>query len=239
MINKFLRYFLTRTGKFNIFVSNDVSYKEKIANLKFENNLLARLSCDSGIDLALVEVFHKENDAKEIWKFNYHDFIEYLQRSYEKLKQVYAGENVSVFPKATGDAASINEQGQYQLDDILKHPEVKLIRSDHGGAKLYAPDGRGAYFKSNGTFRGFLEYDCKDRKFKILISSDLDYEEMVINLDFGNDLVAILSCDNGIDNPQIELFDRKNDEKAIWKLNYQNFLAYLQNSYDSLKVAKS
>lgn len=73
-------------------------------------------------------------------------------------------------------------------------------------------------------------------KFNILQSSDLDYEEMVINLEFENKLFAILSCDNGIEHAQIEVFDRKNDENVIWRFNYHEFLVHLQRAYESLKV---
>ncbi len=62
----------------------------------------------------------------------------------------------SPFPKATGSTAKKNIQGQFQLDDILTHPNSVTIK-DGIGFEIYAPDGRGAYFYNDGSFRGFIE----------------------------------------------------------------------------------
>ncbi len=43
-------------------------------------------------------------------------------------------------------------QGQYHLDDILTHPEI-IIKEDKKGFEIYTSDGRGAYFRSDGSFR--------------------------------------------------------------------------------------
>jgi hypothetical protein len=40
-------------------------------------------------------------------------------------------------------------------------------------------------------------------QFSFEVSSDLDYEKMVVNLNFANNQVAVLNCDNGIENVEI------------------------------------
>lgn len=63
----------------------------------------------------------------------------------------------SVFPKAFGNPANKNIQGQFHLDDILTHPKTFTKSNKFGGLNYYAPDGRGACFDLNGNFRGFLQ----------------------------------------------------------------------------------
>ena len=63
----------------------------------------------------------------------------------------------SAFPKATGEPIAKNAQGQFHLDDILTHPQNKIYKDVNSGYEIYVPDGRGAYFRTDGTFRGFVE----------------------------------------------------------------------------------
>lgn len=68
----------------------------------------------------------------------------------------------SVFPKAMGNPASINVQGEKILKEILEHPNVKasVVKSRSVGEALdyTIPGGKGARFSSDGTkFIGFLE----------------------------------------------------------------------------------
>ncbi|MCB1114207.1 MAG: RHS repeat protein, partial [Chlamydiia bacterium] len=62
----------------------------------------------------------------------------------------------SPFPKAKGDAITKNTQGQFHLDDILTHPNSTINIRGNGALEFHIPDGRGAYFHGDGTFRGFL-----------------------------------------------------------------------------------
>lgn len=43
------------------------------------------------------------------------------------------------------------------LDDILTHPNGTIESNRFGGLDYYAPDGRGARYYNDGSFRGFLE----------------------------------------------------------------------------------
>ena len=63
----------------------------------------------------------------------------------------------SPFPKVTGNSEMKNMQGQAQLEFILNHPNKKLILDGERGVEIYIPDGRGAYFRPDGSFRGFVE----------------------------------------------------------------------------------
>jgi len=67
------------------------------------------------------------------------------------------GNRPGPFPKATGDPASKNAQGQFHLDDILTNPKSVIRRDfERNTISIYAPDGRGIFVNSDGTFRGFL-----------------------------------------------------------------------------------
>jgi len=63
----------------------------------------------------------------------------------------------SVFPKATGNNLNKNLQGQFQLDDILTDPRSFILR-EKNGYKIYSKDGRGVYYRNDGTMKGFIEF---------------------------------------------------------------------------------
>jgi hypothetical protein len=73
----------------------------------------------------------------------------------------HGGRSGSVFPKATGNPASKNAQGQYHLDDILTHPNSIIkqhMRPKYGEVIDYRiPGDRGVRFSKNGDFIMFLE----------------------------------------------------------------------------------
>lgn len=70
----------------------------------------------------------------------------------------HGGRLDSVFSKATGNPASKNAQGQHHLNDILTCPKSRTIKDGEKGFEIFSPDGRAAYFRSDGSFRGFTEY---------------------------------------------------------------------------------
>lgn len=68
----------------------------------------------------------------------------------------------SMFPKATGNASSINSQGATVLKGILKNPNATSVVRHHarfGWVLEYKlPNGSGARFSKDGkTFIGFIE----------------------------------------------------------------------------------
>jgi len=69
----------------------------------------------------------------------------------------HGGRQGSLFPKATGNVAEKNRQGQEILEDILTNPGTKSSPNSFGGQDFFDPSGRGARFNQDGSFRGFLE----------------------------------------------------------------------------------
>ena len=45
-----------------------------------------------------------------------------------------------------------------------------------------------------------------NRKFKIMISSDITYQKLVSEIYYNDDLIAQISQDDGIDQPKIRIF---------------------------------
>jgi len=76
--------------------------------------------------------------------------------------QKHGGRAGSVFPQATGNVASINNQGNQVLESILKNPNATrqiLHRHRYGNVlEVQIPGGMGARFSVDGkTLIGFLE----------------------------------------------------------------------------------
>jgi len=67
----------------------------------------------------------------------------------------------SVFPKPLGNPVEMNRRGENILSEILNDPKRAIIVNDAGGIEFYSPNGRGAYYREDGTFRGFIEYGQK------------------------------------------------------------------------------
>ena len=68
----------------------------------------------------------------------------------------------SIYPKATGNAASINAQGQSVLKGILNNPNATTVTRHHARfgniMDIRVPGGQGARFSADGkTFLHFLE----------------------------------------------------------------------------------
>jgi hypothetical protein len=130
---------------------------------------------------------------------------------------------------------TVNSQAQFYLDDILTNPRTSVIREDSGAIRCYSPDGRGAHFDSTQQFKGFLEYEEQDVKdHRLDISSNLDYEGMVVDIMHLDNLLIRLSADEGIEKPKIEIFD-KAKEDAVWEIDYQDFLRILEKGFKKLK----
>jgi hypothetical protein len=71
-----------------------------------------------------------------------------------------------------------------------------------------------------------------NNNFLLEISSDLDYEGMVINISYKNDIIAILNQDKGVDNIEIKIFSSINDE--CWNFIYKDFTLFFKflNNYE-------
>jgi RHS repeat-associated protein len=75
--------------------------------------------------------------------------------------QKHGGREGSAFPAARGNAASINQQAQHIVDDILSNPGSTARTRHHARygdvTEIVAPDGRGIRYDNNNKFMGFLE----------------------------------------------------------------------------------
>ena len=73
-----------------------------------------------------------------------------------------------------------------------------------------------------------------EKKFSILVCSDISYEEIVTNLKYDDGLLAILNYDDGIENSKVELMDYKTDT-VLWTFDYFEFVKVMEYGYDKLK----
>lgn len=76
--------------------------------------------------------------------------------------QKHGSRQGSLFPKATGNAASINSQGQTVLKNIINNPNATTVTRHHARfgniMEIKIPNGQGARFSADGkTFHGFIE----------------------------------------------------------------------------------
>jgi hypothetical protein len=63
----------------------------------------------------------------------------------------------SAFPRASGNAAAKNAQGQAALESILGDAGTTAKANRFGGLDYIAPGGQGARYNGSGEFMGFLE----------------------------------------------------------------------------------
>jgi hypothetical protein len=63
----------------------------------------------------------------------------------------------SAFPPTSGDADSVNDQGQEELDGILEDEGSTIEVDDRGRTTVTAPDGKAARFNPDGSMQGFRE----------------------------------------------------------------------------------
>ena len=64
----------------------------------------------------------------------------------------------SVFPKPLGNPAEMNKRGQMILEEILNDSKNNVYQFSDGSLKVYSPNGRGASFRKDGSFKGFIEW---------------------------------------------------------------------------------
>lgn len=65
-----------------------------------------------------------------------------------------------------------------------------------------------------------------EEKFKVRICSDLDYEDLVADIYFEDQIVAMLTQEQGFENLKIEVYP-KNKQQA-WLFNFSEFEKSLQ-----------
>ena len=66
-----------------------------------------------------------------------------------------------------------------------------------------------------------------NNSFSIRMCSDLDYEEMVADICWGNDTVALISQENGTENMEIEIYQPL-ENMSSWKFPLDEFVNIVQ-----------
>ena len=68
--------------------------------------------------------------------------------------------------------------------------------------------------------------------FHLDISSNLDYEGMVVDIMYKHDILATLNQDKGIDKIEIIIFSPTHSDN--WSFSYEEFLQILQKAKETL-----
>lgn len=71
-----------------------------------------------------------------------------------------------------------------------------------------------------------------NNKFKILMTSDIEYEDLCAEIYYEDQFVAIVNQEKGYDNLEIEIHPPK--DKAYWTFNFGEFMYYLEDAKKAL-----
>lgn len=112
----------------------------------------------------------------------------------------------------------VNQLAQAQLDDILTHPTTTSAPCVAGGWSFRCSDGRGTFFCSEGTFRGFFE-SIKVGTFTVDLVGDLEYEEFTAHIYHQDDGIAVVTQELGVEQMKIELRSPEEEHGQNYDLN--------------------
>lgn len=70
-------------------------------------------------------------------------------------------------------------------------------------------------------------------KFRIIISSDIDYNELCAEIFFEDQFVGILTQEQGFENLEIEIHPPKN--KNFWAFKFSEFESILKSAKEALR----
>lgn len=68
--------------------------------------------------------------------------------------------------------------------------------------------------------------------FEFSVGSDVDFEDLVADIGFDNNLVALLTQEKGFENLRIRIYPPKNTD--FWDFRFDEFEAVLQNAKQRL-----
>lgn len=72
----------------------------------------------------------------------------------------------------------------------------------------------------------------KEKKFNFTVGSDLDYEDLIADIGFDNQLVALLTQEEGFENMKIKIFPRANGES--WEFSLRDFEDVIKSAKERL-----
>ena len=90
----------------------------------------------------------------------------------------HGGRGVTSFPKALGNPAEINLQGEI----ILRDPNKTILKNQLGDIKIFAADGKGEYFRKDGTFDCFRTLCVLKIIHKCSLRNRLYLDQLHVNL---------------------------------------------------------
>lgn len=70
--------------KFRVRVCSDLDYEEMVADVVYENHILATITQENGIDNMEIEIFTPEESSKS-WKFSLNEFMEMIALAKKRL----------------------------------------------------------------------------------------------------------------------------------------------------------
>lgn len=73
----------------------------------------------------------------------------------------------------------------------------------------------------------------KNLKLEFSVGSDLNYEDLVADIGYSTNLIALLIQDEGFENMRIRIFPPKNHQE-YWDLNLQDFLDVIHDAKERL-----
>ncbi len=71
-----------------------------------------------------------------------------------------------------------------------------------------------------------------ESKFKIIMSSDIDYDELCAEIYYENQFVAIINQEKGLENLEIEIYPPQ--ETKFWHFKYSEFEEILKQARKTL-----
>ena len=71
-----------------------------------------------------------------------------------------------------------------------------------------------------------------NNNFKIVISSDLKYDDLCAEIYYKEHFVAIITQEKGFENLEIEIYSPSNDEK--WRFQFSKFIEILEKAKKNL-----
>lgn len=77
-----------------------------------------------------------------------------------------------------------------------------------------------------------MKAKMKENGFDIIISSDIQYEELCAEIYFNREFVAIITQEQGIEHSIIDVYPSLNKEK--WIFDYVEFMQVLKDAQNSL-----
>lgn len=81
-----------------------------------------------------------------------------------------------------------------------------------------------------------MKVKMKENGFDIIISSDIQYEELCAEIYFNREFVAIITQEQGIEHSIIDVYPPLNGEK--WTFDYVEFIQILKDAQNSLMKMK-